>query len=325
MKNILLTRNIPHEAIADVEKNYHITMPDPQKDIFSKEELLALLPDHDALLSINEYPIPKEIIDYSERLKAIGNGGAGYNHIDVNAASERGIAVINTPISVQEPTAELTIGLILSITRGIVMYNNELKATRHCRKDMFFERDMTLEGKTLGIIGMGNIGKKLSEKARVFGMKICYFDMYRLSPETEEAYSAEYRPMDELLKSSDVVAIHTPYFKETHHLINSDNIKLMKPTAYLINAARGEIVEERAVLDALKNKTIRGAALDVFEFEPQISEEMASLDNIVITPHVGTNLKEVRVTMLKEALSGMTAILEGQRPINLVNRSVFKD
>ncbi|HEY0207548.1 NAD(P)-dependent oxidoreductase [Acerihabitans sp.] len=325
MKKILLTRNIPHEAIADVEKNYLITMPDSQKDIYTKDELIALLPEHDALLSINEYPIPEDMIAASSRLKAIGNGGAGYNHIDINAATERGIAVINTPFSVVDPTAEFTIGLMLSITRGIVMYNNELKATRQCRKDMFFERDMVLEGKTLGIIGMGNIGKKLSEKARVFGMKIRYFDMFRLSPELEAAYHAEYIPLEDLLRHSDVVAIHAPYLKETHHLINDENIKLMKPTAYLINAARGPIVEERALLDALKNKTIRGAALDVFEFEPAISEEMAAIDNIVITPHAGTNLKEVRVTMLKEALTGMTAVLEGKRPTNLVNRSVFEN
>lgn len=325
MKKILLTRNIPHEAIADVEKNYLVTMPDSQKDIFTKDELIALLPEHDALLSINEYPIPEEVIAASGRLKAIGNGGAGFNHIDIKAATDRGIAVINTPFSVVEPTAEFTLGLILAITRGIVMYNNELKATRYCRKDMFFERDMVLEGKILGIIGMGNIGKKLAEKARVFGMKICYFDMFRLSPELEAAHHAEFIPLEELLKQSDVVTIHTPYLKETHHLINRDNITLMKPTAYLINAARGPIVEERALLDALKNKTLRGAALDVFEFEPDISEEMAAIDNIVITPHAGTNVKEVRVTMLKEALTGMTAVLEGKRPTNLVNRSVFEN
>ncbi|MFK3704309.1 NAD(P)-dependent oxidoreductase [Klebsiella sp. NPDC088457] len=323
MKKILLTRNIPHEALADAEKNYLITMPDVEKDMFSAEELMGMLPDHDALLSINEYPVPQELIATSERLAVIGNGGAGFNHIDVKAATERGIAVINTPISVVEPTAELTIGLILSITRGIVMYNNELKATRHCRKDMFFERDMVLEGKTLGIIGMGNIGKKLSEKARAFGMQICYSDRSPLTPEMEAVFHAEYLPLETLLARSDVIAIHAPYLPETHHLINRDNIKLMKPTAYLVNAARGAIVEERALLDALHNKTIRGAALDVFEFEPTISEEMAAFDNIVITPHVGTNLKEVRVTMLKEALAGMAAILEGQRPTNLVNRDVF--
>lgn len=323
MKKILLTRNIPHEAIADAEKNYLVTMPDAQKDIFSAEELMGLLPDHDALLSINEYPVPEEMIAASERLAVIGNGGAGFNHIDVKAATGRGIAVINTPVSVVEPTAELAIGLILSITRGIVMYNNELKATRHCRKDMFFERDMVLEGKTLGIIGMGNIGKKLAEKARVFGMKICYSDRSPLTPELAAAYHAEYLPLETLLARSDVVVIHAPYLPETHHLINRDSIKLMKPTAYLVNAARGPIVEERALLDALQNKTIRGAALDVFEFEPAISEEMAALDNIVITPHVGTNLKEVRVAMLKEALAGMTAILEGNRPTNVVNREIF--
>lgn len=323
MKKILLTRNIPQEALADVEKNYLITMPDAGKDIFSAAELTALLPDHDALLSINEYPIPEEMIALADRLAVIGNGGAGFNHIDINAATAHGVAVVNTPVSVVEPTAELAIGLILAITRGIVMYNNELKTTRRCRKDMFFERDMVLEGKTLGIIGMGNIGKKLAEKARVFGMKICYSDRSPLTPELDAAYHAEYLTLETLLARSDVIAIHAPYFPETHHLINRDNIRLMKPTAYLVNAARGPIVEERALLDALQNKTIRGAALDVFEFEPTISAEMAALDNIVITPHVGTNLKEVRVTMLKEALAGMAAVLEGKRPTNLVNRHVF--
>lgn len=323
MKKILLTRNIPQEAISEVEKNYEITMPDQEKDIFTKEEVMEMIPDYDGLLSINEYPIPREILEKSDSLRVVGNGGAGYNHIDVDAATERGVGVVNTPISVQAPTAELTMALILAITRGIVMYNNELKETKHCRKDMFFERDMPLEGKTLGVIGMGNIGKKVSERAKAFGMNICYYDKFRLSEELEEQYQAKYLSLEELLTCSDVVTIHVPYFKENHHLINAENIKLMKPTAYLVNAARGPIVEERALLDALKEKTIRGAALDVFEFEPEISDEMAEMENIVVTPHVGTNIKEVRVNMLKEALRGMAQVLEGECPANLVNKSVY--
>jgi len=323
MKKILLTRNIPQEAIRDLSAEYQITMPDSQKDIFTAEELVALLPDYDALLSINEYPISQQLIDASNKLKVIGNGGAGYNHIDVQTATARGIAVINTPHAVVGPTAEFTFGLILAITRGIVMYNNELKSTRHCRKDMFFERDMVLEGKTLGIIGMGNIGQKLAAMAAAFGMKIYYFNRTPLSAAAEAECQASYLPLQALLQQSDVVSIHTPYARETHHLINQNTLALMKPTAYLINAARGPIVEERALLNALKNKNIRGAALDVFEFEPTVSEEMAAIDNLVITPHAGTNLKEVRISMLKEALTGMTQVLEGKRPANVVNPSLF--
>ena len=322
-QKILATRTIPQEAIEGILDRFEVTMPEPEKDIFTKEEVMSMLPGYDVLFSINEYPVTEDMMTCSSRLKVIANNGAGYNHIDADAATRHGLAVINPPHAVQMPTAELTIALMLSITRGIVMYDKELREKRHCRKDMFFERDMPVEGKTMGILGMGNIGKKVAQLATALGMKICYHNRHRLSEEIEAQYEATYLSLEDLLKTSDVVTVNVPLYKENYHLINRENIKLMKPTAYLVNAARGPIVEERALLDALKNKAIRGAALDVFEFEPEIGEEMAAIDNIVIVPHVGTNIRKTRINMLKESLSGMDAYLSGRHPHNLVNPSVL--
>ena len=176
---------------------------------------------------------------------------------------------------------------------------------------------MTLYDKTLGVIGMGRIGYVVAQKAHALGMKIIYTDMFDLAPERAEALGGAVRmSMEDLLATADVVTIHMPMMPSTHHLINAEKLALMKPTAYLINAARGPIVEEKALVDALKNHRIKGAALDVHEFEPDLSPEVAALDNIVVTPHACTNLTSERVRLLHEALDGVTAVLKGEKPYN---------
>jgi lactate dehydrogenase-like 2-hydroxyacid dehydrogenase len=323
IKKILFSHYVPEECIEKYKFNFHITSPDKQKEQFSTEELKKMLPENDAFICMNDYKFTQEMIDCGTSLQAIGNSGAGYDNIDVHYATEKGIPVINAPTAVLEAAAELTIGLMLSITRGIVMYNKELKSTKQVKKYSFFDRDMMISGKTLGIIGFGKIGKTVAKKAQGLGMNIVYYDKYPAAPELEKALNVKYLPMEEVLKISDVVTLHTPYLKENYHLIGAEQFSIMKKTAYFINTSRGPIVNELELASALKEGIIRGAALDVFEFEPTVSDEIAELENVVIVPHVGTNVLECRMGIVKEAIYGTTEVLLGHRPYNIINPTVF--
>ncbi|MGI6030785.1 MAG: NAD(P)-dependent oxidoreductase [Eubacteriales bacterium] len=317
MFKILTNRYIPDECRTSFAGEVEITCPNQQKDSFTREEILAMLPEYDGFFCII-YQFDREHIDAGKKLKAIGNFGVGYDNIDVAYARSKGIAAINAPQSVLEPTAELTIALMLAISRGVVMYDSQTRRIKKVPSYVFFDRDMVLHGKKLGIVGFGRIGKAVCKKAQGLGMDVSYYDLYPMSEQANEEMGVTYLPLEQLVRESDVVSLHLPYCKENHHLFNAGMIGQMKSTAYLLNMARGPIVEERALLDALHNKTIAGAALDVFEFEPEVSEEMCQCENIVMTPHVGTNTYETRVNIFRETAGGMLAVMKGETPPNLV-------
>ena len=196
--------------------------------------------------------------------------------------------------------------------------------TRTCKPDMFLDRDIFLYGKTIGIIGYGRIGQAVGRKAQGVGMKVMYYDPFRKTPEEEERLGATYGKFEEVLAKADVISCHMPYTKENHHIFNLETFKKMKPTAYFVNAARGPVMCEADLVTALKEKVIRGAATDVFEFEPGVSEELAKIENVVITPHIGSNVLEARKNMVHEALDGVDSILHGGFPVNVVNKELFK-
>ncbi len=319
MKKILITRKLPESSVAELRKEFEITMPE---DTFSQEEIKKLIPDYEAVLAVS-LPIPHDIIEAGVKLEAIGNNGVGYDNIDWKYATERGIAVINTPVNVMEPTSELAIALMLAITRGVVMFDKDLRETKDCPKMIFFDRDMCCFGKTLGVVGFGRIGKSVAKKAKALGMNIVYYDEYRAAPEVEAEIGATYMSFDEVLACADVITIHCPYLDSTHHMFNKDTFAKMKDGAYLVNCARGAIVCEADLVEALKSGKLRGAGLDVFEFEPKVGAELASLPNVVLTPHVGTNTTEVRLKMIAEALGGIATYLRGERPVNIANPSIL--
>ena len=314
---IIFSHHIPEEYYQDYTKGMKVLRPEKLLECWSHEEVMELLPEADILITILDFPVTKEMIDAAPNLKIIGNQGSGTDKIDVAYAKEKGIAVINAPRSVIEPTSEMTIALMMAVCRGIVRYDRNLRKTLVMDRPLYFDGDMTLYDKTLGVIGMGRIGYEVARKARGLGMKIIYSDLYDL-PEEKAAVlgEPERMPTDELLAAADVVTIHMPLMKETYHMINEEKLSLMKPTAYLINAARGPIVEEKALIRALKEGWIKGAALDVQEFEPNMSPELAALDNLVVTPHACSNLTSERVNLLHEMLDGVTAVLKGERPYN---------
>lgn len=320
MEKLLFMYNFPLGEYAEALQKYELIRPEKPLARFSREELLERIGDVDALFCFADGRCDKEMIDAGKKLKAIGNVAVGFNNIDVAAASARGIKVINTPQGVTQATAELTIALMMDVCRSVSRYDRELRVSRKWTASLLLDRDMVLNRKTLGVLGFGRIGQCVAKKAaHGLGMKIVYNDLHRASAEVEKDLNATYMSVEDVLATADVVTLHMPYTPENHHFINEDRLALMKPTAYLINAARGSIIKEAALVNALRNNTIRGAGLDVHENEPTISEAIAALDNVVVTPHVGTNLQEVRMEMFGEMLSGVFSVLRGETPPNLVN------
>jgi len=322
MKKVLVTFWIPKEVAGEYSQEIELIYP--QEEItgqYSMEEIKSMLPEVDAVL-IGMERFTKEIIDLGKNLKAIGRLGVGCDNVDYEYAGQKGIAVINTPSSVTQPTAELTIAILLSVARCIPSLDKRVRKNKRCIATPSYEKKSTnVFGKVLGIIGFGRIGKAVAEKAKGLGMEVIYSDIVKAPKEVEEAIGAKKVTTEELLKTADFVSLHCPYVPENHHLINKDTLALMKEGAYLINASRGKIVDEAALVEALKNKKIKGAALDVYEFEPEISEELLEMENVVLVPHVGTWTYDARVAMAKESLDGICAILRGNIPTNIFNKN----
>ncbi len=307
---ILVTYNLPREAFAQLPADWEITFPQGEK--FTKEEIIRLLPAYDILLSIFSRPIDREMIDAGKKLQLISNFGVGYNNIDIRYAREKGITVCNTPQSVCNPTAELCLALILGAARRIAELDRRIRQEKESLWGVMKNLGTGLEGKTLGIIGMGRIGQNVARKAAAFGMKIIYYNRRTDVPGYERT------DLTTLLKESDFVSLHTPLNEDSNHLIGKKELELLKPSAFLINTARGAVIDEKALAECLENRRIRGAALDVFEQEPHITEKLYHLDNVILLPHVGTATIDGRIATAEEALQNIRNFLEG-RPTNVVN------
>ncbi len=307
---ILVTYNIPREPFASLPKDWEVTFPD--KEALEKEELIRMLPDYEVMLAIFHHPIDKEILDAGKKLKLISNYGVGYNNIDIQYARQKGIAVSNTPQSVCNPTAELAMALMLAAARRIAECNLRIRSEKESMWGTMCNLGFGLEGKTLGIIGMGNIGKNVARKAEAFGMNILYHNQRSEVPDYRKAN------LPTLLQQSDFITLHTPLTPATRHLIGKQELAQMKKTAILINTARGAVIDEAALTECLIKREIAGAALDVFEYEPKITEQLYQLDNVVLTPHIGTGTIDARIAMGQEALDNIRNFFVGT-PTNIVN------
>lgn len=307
---ILVTYDIPREPFKNLPPNWEITFPEGEK--LTKDEIIRMLPEYDILLAIFSRPIDKEIIDAGKKLKLISNYGVGYNNIDIQYARKKGITVCNTPESVCNPTAELCMALMLGIARRIGEFDRRIRTEKEGMWGVMKNLGYGLKDKTLGIIGMGHIGQNVARKASAFGMHILYYNRKTEIPGYRRT------DLDTLLKESDFISIHTPLTEATHHLIGERELELMKNTAFLINTARGAVIDEEALSRFLQKRQIAGAALDVFEREPHITEILYSLDNVILVPHIGTATYDGRIAMAKEALDNIYNYLNGQ-PTNVVN------
>ena len=284
----------------------------------SRKELIHGVRDCEGLLSLLTVPVDAAVMDAAPRLRIIANCAVGYNNIDIDAAREREILVTNTPGILTDTTADLTWALILAVARLIPQADHYTREGRFkgWALDLFLGKEIT--GQTLGIIGMGRIGRAVAERAKAFRMKTIYHDPHRLSPEVEKTLNASWRPLDGVVCEADVLTLHTTLSPETKHLLNAERLAKMKRTAIVINVSRGPIVDEKALADALADGRIWGAGLDVYEREPAIEKILLSLDNVILLPHIGSATEATRLRMSMMAAENLVAGLTGKTPPNLI-------
>ena len=291
------------------------TTPLPQEGFqrLQGHTLYAPLEEAEVLVSTFDYRVTREMIESAPSLRLITNFGVGFNNIDLDACRERGIRVTNTPQPVIEPTAELAFALMHDVARRTAEFDRKLRAGRAEAFGVMNNLSHSLYGKTLGIIGMGRIGQALARRAVAAGMTIIYHNRKPLGDEVIRrlGYEVKYVSQEELLQAADFVSLNLPYTPEVKHLIGEKELKMMKPTAYLINTARGAHVCEQALVEALKKGEIAGAAMDVYEFEPQITPELLELDNVVLSPHTGTGTWEGRIAMCENVCDNILAWEQG--------------
>jgi len=288
-----------------------------------RADLLEAVAGADGFLSMITDAVDAELMDAAPRLRVVSNMAVGYNNIDVAAATARGIVVTNTPGILTEATAELAFALILAAARRVVDLDRRTRAGEWtCWAPLLF-LSREVSGKTLGVVGLGRIGRAVARRARAFGMRVLYHSRSRLEAEEERDLGVEYAEKDELLATADFVSLHVPLSAETRHLIGRRELGLMKPTAYLINTSRGPVVDEAALVEALKARRIEGAGLDVYENEPMLAPGLAALDNAVLLPHVGSATVETRTKMARMAAENLLSALRGERPAHVVNPEVW--
>lgn len=316
MKKILMGHDFLREGFTELDDKFETIYPETK--LFSKEEIIDRIKDVDVLVPNFSFQTDKEVIDAGKNLKLIANYGVGYNNIDVDYAASRGVTVTNTPQSVLEPTAELSFALILATARRIGYYNNKIHAGQRVSWNLFEDLGLPVYGQTLGIYGMGRIGQAIARRAVASGMKIIYHNRHKLSPDIEALYNAIYVDFDTLLKKSDFISLNAPATSATFHLIGAEQLKKMKPTAILINTARGQLVDEKALVAAIKNKQIFGAGLDVYEDEPKINPDLFGLENVVLAPHAGTKTYAARLDMEREVAKNIINFFDGKQ-IDKVN------
>ncbi len=316
---ILIAFDTLQEGFEELEKHFQLIRP-PQGRDFSQEEIIKLIPDCVALCSVFDIPIQRDIIDAGSSLKLIANYAVGYNNIDVAHAASQGIAVANTPKSVIAPTAELALALMLSASRRVAEWDRTMRREgRSFKPSRLQTLGVDLLGKTVGIIGLGNIGKAIAVRCQAFGMSVIYYSRNRLSPEMEKELKVRYAPLDQLFQEADVLSLNMPYNKESHHLVNRERLQAMKKTALLINTARGAVVDEAALVEALEKGWIAGAGLDVFEDSDKPHERLFALNNVVMTPHVGTQTYDARLSMVHEMVDNVLGFFLKDRAISLVS------
>ncbi|MDW4065604.1 2-hydroxyacid dehydrogenase family protein [Staphylococcus saprophyticus] len=286
--------------------------------IIDKETLKQGIKDADALISLLSTSVDKEVIDAANNLKIITNYGAGFNNVDIDYARQQNIDVTNTPKASTNSTAELTFALVLAVARRIPEGDKLCRTTGFDGWAPLFFRGREVSGKTIGIIGLGEIGSAVARRAKAFDMNILYTGPHQ-KVDKEREIGAKYVDLETLLKNADFVTINAAYNPSLHHQIDKAQFEMMKPTSYLINASRGPIVHEKALVQALKDKEIEGAALDVFEFEPEINDELKTLDNVVITPHIGNATFESRDMMSKIVANDTISKLNNDQPKFIVN------
>ena len=318
MAKVVVTGKIPAVALERLRAEHTVDAWEDESPI-ARDELLKRVAGADAIVSLLTEKIDAELLDAAgKQLLSVSNVAVGYNNIDVPACRERNVLVTNTPGVLTDATADIAMALILMSTRRLAEGERVIRAQQPWQWGMFYMLGSSIQGSQLGIVGMGQIGAAVARRARAFGMTIAYTKRSPLDAETAKELNATHMDLDELLATSDVVSLHCPYSPETHHLMNASTIGKMKKSAYLINTARGPVVDEEALATALQQGKIAGAGLDVFEKEPTVHQALIGLDNAVLIPHLGSATVETRTAMANLAVTNALAVLSGKTAPNLV-------
>jgi glyoxylate reductase len=302
---VVLTAAFPRIAREMLAGEFDV-VEHPTEHERSEDDLITMLSEADAAITLLSDPLTRRVLSSNHNLRIVANFAVGYNNVDVDAARELGIVVTNTPGVLTDATADLTIALILAVTRRIVEGDREVRATGRCEWEPLKLLGVSLQGKRLGIIGMGRIGSAVARRATAFGLDVIHASRERGTP------------LGELLETSDIVSLHTPLTEGTRHIINREALARMKRGAYIVNTSRGALIDEDALCDALESGQIRGAALDVYEREPVVNRRLLTMDNVVIVPHIGSATEEARNAMAKSAATDVYRFLKGQQPLHSV-------
>lgn len=316
--HVLVTGNLPDTEIDRIEREHRVQV---HREDFPMErrDVLDSIGDKQGLLSMITDRVDAELLDRAPELRIIANFGVGYNNIDVTAATRRGIKVTNTPGVLTDATADLTMALMLAVARRVVEGDLRTRQGRFRFWAPFHFLGHEITGKTLGIVGMGRIGRAVARRAAGFDMRVLYHNRNPLAEEEARALQVHYAELKTLLQEADFISLHTPLTPRTRHLIGSRELAWMKSDAFIINTARGAVIDEKALVEALEQGRIAGAGLDVYENEPALTSGLERLDNVVLLPHVGSATVETRCRMAAMAVDNLLAGLQGRTPPNCVN------
>ncbi|MGB3987744.1 MAG: D-glycerate dehydrogenase [Bacillota bacterium] len=321
-KKVLVTRRLPDEALRLLYDTCEVEL-NPYDRVMTKDELIEGIRDKEGILCLLTDTITAEVMDAAVHLKVISNYAVGFDNVDVKAATGRGIVVTNTPGVLTETSADLTWALLMATARRIVEADAFMRNGKYTGWGPMMLLGGDVYGKTLGLVGMGRIGCAVARRAAGFNMRVLYYDVNRLSEDEEKALNLEYSGFDELLKEADFVSLHVPLLPSTRHLVGAREVSLMKPTSYLINTSRGPVVDEKALVEALRSGKIAGAGLDVYENEPEMAPGLPELENVVLLPHIASASVETRTKMGIMAAQNLIAGLRGELPPYCVNPEIF--
>jgi glyoxylate reductase len=315
-KAILISRGLPGAALDVIPPHVNVDYNGFDRAL-TKPELISRLKGRQGLICQIVDTVDDEVLA-TEGLRVVCNIAVGYNNIDVDAARRRGIVVTNTPDVLTETTADFAWALLMAAARRVTEADRYVRAGHWKAWDYDALLGHDVHGKTLGLVGFGRIGRAVARRARGFNMRVLYHDTVRADPRAEQEVSASYTPLPDLLGQSDFVSLHAPLLAETRHLLDEQALRTMKKTAIVVNAARGPIVDEAALVRALTEGWIAGAGLDVFENEPHVHPGLLSLNNVVLAPHIGSGSSETRLAMATLAVRNCIAVLDGMPPLTPV-------
>jgi lactate dehydrogenase-like 2-hydroxyacid dehydrogenase len=313
---VLVTGIIPEAGLSELKQNFDVTY-EPEKE--TRKWVLTHLSEYDGLLLMGMKG-DRQLIDAGTKLKIVTTNGVGFDHIDLEYAKQKRIIVANCPQSVRVPTAEMTFALLLATVRRLHFYDHAIRLGQWLDVSRPENMGISLQGRILGVYGMGRIGSEVAKFAQVFGMKVIYNNRHQLDSVTEANLNIQYVDFETLIQIADVITLHAPATQATTGIFNAQVFNKMKNSAYIINAARGQLIKQDDLIAALKNGEIAGAGLDVYETEPKVPQALRELDNVVLSPHAGTGTLQARIAIAKEASQNLISFLRDKKPLNQVNK-----